>query len=273
MKIKNGDYWVIKDPENKEWKENDKKSQDKSDWKPESKNIPVKTDRSKLKDKIKEIVKHAGSRGTGGGGSSAALRKFIQDINNPQLDWRKLLQKYIVQIEEEPIIYKIPNRRYVSRELYLPGLKRNEEGKGIVVIAVDTSGSIGQDEYVAFLSQVKAILKGFGPSEMYIIYCSDDIIPPSGDIDHLKSVSQKLDPSKMLSTGGNECGFDPPIEWTEKNIINKGQELSCFIYFTDGGAPMPKKPKWHKKIIWAMTTNMKMPFGKTMKVPLDKIIR
>ena len=271
MKVKIGEYTILSDEKGKEWKKNEKK-QDKNDWNPDVKKQP-KVDKSKIKAKVKEIFKHAGSKGTGAGGNSPALRKFINDINNPQLDWRKLLQKYIVQANEEVTMYKIPNRRFVSDDIYLPGLKGKEEGSGIVVIAVDTSGSIGQDEYISFLSQVKAILKGFGPSECFIIYCSDGMEPPSGDIDHLKSPAQKLDAKKMQSTGGNDCGFDPPFEWTEKNIIKKGLELSVFIYFTDGGASYPSKPKWHKKVIWAMTTGAKAPFGKVMKIPLDKIMK
>jgi len=267
MLVKNGDYWIIKE-KGEEFKEREK-GENKSDWKPNHEKTP-KIDTSKIKGKVKEIIKHAGSKGTGGGGTSPALRRFIMDTNNKQLDWRKLLQKYISQIEEEPTIYKIPNRRFVSSDLYLPGLKGREEGKGIVVIAVDTSGSIGQAEYTSFLTQTKSILKGFGAAECYIIYCSDGMEPPSGDIDHLKSPAQKLNSEKMKSTGGNGGGFDPPFEWVEKNLIKKGEELGVFIYFTDGGASFPPKPKWHKKVIWAQTVPFKPPFGRTIMIPYKK---
>jgi predicted metal-dependent peptidase len=271
MLVKYGKYWVVAEGDNEKWgdQEGDK---DKGKWNEKIKKSP-KVDTSKIKGKVQEIVNRAASKGTGGGGTSAAMRKFLEDQANPQLDWRKILQKFISKAFEEATIYKIPNRRFVSSKMYLPGLRGKEEGFGTVVIAVDTSGSIGQDEYTAFLAECKKILKSMQPEEIYIIYCSDGMEPPSGDIDYLKSPGQPLDKSKMKSTGGNGGGFDPPFEWTEQNIIKKGKDLACFIYFTDGGATIDYEPKWKKKVIWAMTTNMKMPFGQNFKIPLNKIMK
>jgi predicted metal-dependent peptidase len=145
------------------------------------------------------------------------------------------------------------------------------EGLGTIVIAIDTSGSIGKEEYNAFIEESRSILKCFLPKEIYIIYCSDGIEPPSGDIDRLKSPGQLLDLEKQKSTGGNEEGFNPPIKWVENNLIKKGKDLACMIYFTDGGAEDPEKPNWHKKIIWAITTDRRIPFGKHINVPINKL--
>ena len=199
---------------------------------------------------------------------SPALRSFIDHAANPQINWKKILQRYGSEASEEATVYKIPNRRFVSSDLYLPGLRGKEEGFGTVVLAVDTSGSIGQREYTAFLSEVRHILKSFAPEEIYIIYCSDQI----DGIDKLNNAAQKLDVTKMGSTGGNACGFDPPIKWANDNILKKGKTLACLIYFTDGGSYDPEKPKWHKKIIWAMTgASRKMPFGRSILVPVSKL--
>ena len=247
--------------------------EDKKDWddkieKSEKRDPVTKEDISK---KIQEITERAANKGTGGGGVSPALRKFIEDLVNPQVDWRKILQKYVSESDDDPTMYKIPNRRYASRDIYLPGLKGKEEGFGTVVIAVDTSGSIGQDEYNTFLAESRSVLKTFQPKEIYIIYCSDGMEPPSGGIDRLASAAQPLDKSKQMSTGGNAGGFDPPIKWVEENLIKKGKDLACMIYFTDGGAEDPERPKWHRKMIWAMTTSHKMPFGKHVNVPVNKL--
>ena len=255
------------DEEGKPSEEWDKgREEDKKDWDQKIEK-PEPIDRKNISKKIQEITERAANKGTGGGGISPALRKFIEDLVNPQVDWRKILQKYVSESDDEITQYKIPNRRWASRDIYLPGLRGKDEGFGTVVLVVDTSGSIGQDEYTTFLAETRSVLKAFQPKEIYIIYCSDDI----DGIDHLKYPGQPLDPSKMGSTGGNELGFDPPIKWAEENIIKKGKDLACLIYFTDGGAHDPEKPKWHKKIIWAMTTSHKMPFGKHVNVPVNKL--
>lgn len=247
-----------------EWEEGEEEN--KKDWDPKIEK-PKPVNRGDISKKIQEITQRAANKGTGGGGISPALRKFLEDLVNPQVDWRKILQKYVSEADDEITQYKIPNRRWVSRDIYLPGLRGKDEGFGTVVLAVDTSGSIGQDEYSTFLAETRSVLKAFQPKEIYIIYCSDDI----DGVDHLKYPGQPLDKSKMGSTGGNELGFDPPIKWTEENVIKKGKDLACLIYFTDGGAHDPEKPKWHRKIIWAMTTSHKMPFGKHVNVPVNKL--
>lgn len=265
MLVKKGNYTIIEDgkDQDKDWDKG--KPEDKKDWDQKIEK-PIPVEKKKIKEKLKEIINRAANRGTGTGGS-AALRKFVEKLANPQLNWRKILQRYVSEANQEPTIYKIPNRRYVSSGYYLPGLKGREEGFGTVVLAVDTSGSIGSEEFNTFLTEARTILKAFSPEEIWIIYCSDDI----DGIDYLKSPTQKLDPKKQGSTGGNALGFDPPIKWTEDNIIKKGKDLACLIYFTDGGAHDPEKPKWHKKIIWAMTTSKKMGFGKHISVPMNQL--
>ena len=268
-KGKNGEPSDEEGEPSEEWSDGGE-GENKKDWDEKiEKKEPI--DKKDISKKIQEITERAANKGTGGGGVSPALRKFIEDLVNPQVDWRKILQKYVSESDDDPTMYKIPNRRFVSRDMYLPGLRGKEEGFGTVVIAVDTSGSIGQDEYNTFLAESRSVLKMFQPKEIYIIYCSDGMEPPSGGIDRLASAAQPLDKSKQMSTGGNDGGFDPPIKWVEENLIKKGKDLACMIYFTDGGAEDPEKPKWHRKMIWAMTTSHKMPFGKHVNVPVNKL--
>ena len=268
-KSKNGEPSDEEGEPSEEWSDGGE-GENKKDWDEKiEKKEPI--DKKDISKKIQEITERAANKGTGGGGVSPALRKFIEDLVNPQVDWRKILQKYVSESDDDPTMYKIPNRRFVSRDMYLPGLRGKEEGFGTVVIAVDTSGSIGQDEYNTFLAESRSVLKMFQPKEIYIIYCSDGMEPPSGGIDRLASAAQPLDKSKQMSTGGNDGGFDPPIKWVEENLIKKGKDLACMIYFTDGGAEDPEKPKWHRKMIWAMTTSHKMPFGKHVNVPVNKL--
>jgi len=211
MYVQKGKYKIISDEKESEWKDGDpdKPDQEKGDWNPQ-KEKPIQKERKSVKDKVKEIVNNAANRGMGSGGGSGALRKFVERLANPQINWRKILQRYVSTANEEPTMYKIPNRRYASQGIYLPGLRGKEEGFGSVVIAVDTSGSIGSEEYNTFLTEARS---------------------------------------------------------------KKGKDLACLIYFTDGGAHDPEKPKWHKKIIWAMISSKQMPFGKHVNVPMKELKR
>ncbi len=119
MYVKKGNYTIIDDSGKPEGGEiSDKgKDEEKSDWNPKVEK-PKSEKKRKIKETVKEIINRAANRGTGGSGEASALRKFIEKLSNPQLNWRKILQRYVSQANDEPTLYKIPNRRYVSRDIY-----------------------------------------------------------------------------------------------------------------------------------------------------------
>lgn len=275
MKVKNGDYRVVTEekpgsggpidapvagPTN--WGTTLKKSEESSKY--------------EIKKKIKDIVARSIS-----GRSDSKLAKKIEGENekknNPQINWKKTLIRYISQAEEEATLYKIPNRRHIDAGYYLPGLRGKEEGHGSIVVVIDTSCLICQDPncshgmsgqvFGPFLFEMRGILNQFRGKDFYIVYSSDGI----DGFEQLKDPKQKLDRSQMQSTGGNTNSFNPAFKWVEDNIFRKGDDLDALIYFTDGYAPEPKRPAWHKKIIWAMISDKKMPFGKTLYIPTSNL--
>ncbi len=143
MKVKNGDYRVVTEekpgsggpidapvagPTN--WGTTLKKSEESSKY--------------EIKKKIKDIVARSIS-----GRSDSKLAKKIEGENekknNPQINWKKTLIRYISQAEEEATLYKVPNRRHIDAGYYLPGLRGKEEGHGSIVVVIDTSCLICQD--------------------------------------------------------------------------------------------------------------------------------
>ncbi len=62
-----------------------------------------------------------------------------------------------------------PNRRYIASGLYLPSVERR--GLGEIVIAVDTSGSIGKRELEQFAGEISAISEEAKPEALHVVYC------------------------------------------------------------------------------------------------------
>ncbi len=79
----------------------------------------------------------ASKMGTGG-------ERTVADLLEPQVDWREVLREFITSTcaGSDYSTWRKPNRRYIGAGIYMPsGIS---EKVGELVVAIDTSGSIGQ---------------------------------------------------------------------------------------------------------------------------------
>lgn len=227
-------------------------------------------DENKVKTNWKKLGAEAFSRASGS--LSDKAKRLLQELSKekPAVDWKKELKKFFDQTLTS---FKevLPKKRYAGSGLLLRGVKKGGETTfKTVVAAVDTSGSISQEQSKTFVTEVMHLCKLFNADVTYIIYCSDDI----DNIDIVKK-GQKPDFTKWKTTGGNDKGFIPPFEWVERNKIKP----SLFIYLTDTGGEMPNPDKfgiskYKNKVIWFLCGSRiynQPPFGKIIWAPSSKI--
>jgi len=106
----------------------------------------------------------------------------------------------------------------VSQGLYLP--RRHGEFLE-VMIAIDTSGSIGNSELHQFLGEVEGILASC-PSKVWLVWCDTTI----GRVDEVTSDDLPLE---VTPRGGGGTDFRPVFDyWKECE-----GSPSCLIYLTD----------------------------------------
>ena len=114
----------------------------------------------------------AGKMGSGGD------RDFA-DLLETKVNWREVLRDFVSSFctGNDYSTWRRPNRRFVSSGHYLPsGIS---ESVGELVLAIDTSGSIGGRELGQFLGEVKAICDTVKPESVRILYwdtrvCADE---------------------------------------------------------------------------------------------------
>jgi len=177
------------------------------------------------------------------GSTPAGIESFIDDmLKPPEFNWRELLYKYITTA--------IPNghtwvrRRKTSYPLgvYLPA----QEKEGIeVLIILDTSGSVGDDEYIEFLSEIAGISGAFrGTASFRALMCDMEVEPvqlePETDIEELVEVLRKR-------RGYGGTSFVPPFEYIEDNDLDP----KLIIYFTDAYGDFPDEVRW--PTIWVIS--------------------
>ena len=79
------------------------------------------------------------------------LGRTDEAVRHPPVDWRDVLRAFVAAAACNDYSWSRPNRRFVWQGLYLPGL--HSEDIGEVVIAIDTSGSVGdRGPVISFVS-------------------------------------------------------------------------------------------------------------------------
>jgi predicted metal-dependent peptidase len=126
-------------------------------------------------------------------------------------------------------------------------------GVGEIVVAVDTSGSIGTQELEQFAGEINAIINEAQPESIRVIYCDAavqavDEFSPS-------------EPIKLSPKGGGGTDFVPPFRWVEEN----GVEPKCLIYLTDLCCnSFPVAPDY--PVLWVTDSHKTAPFGETLQI-------
>jgi predicted metal-dependent peptidase len=115
------------------------------------------------------------------------------------------------------------NRRQLANDMYVPSLEA--ETMGDVIMAIDTSGSIGADELNLFASELASICDLMSPSGVRIIWWDGAVAGEQYFNDDYANLSSRLEP---------KGGGGTYLSCVSKYVINKGYEADCIVVLTDG---------------------------------------
>lgn len=154
-------------------------------------------------------------------GKTSGVEEVVTNaIKHPPVDcWERLRRFVSKSVTPNGLTWSKPNKRMLMEDLYLPGVLK--EGLGTVCIAVDTSGSITQDQLDSDTAHIKHILSQHHPERIIVIYCDDSI----GKVEEFGPYDDFL--LKAIGRGGT--AFGPPFVWLRERSIRP----ACLIYFTD----------------------------------------
>lgn len=174
---------------------------------------------------------------------------IVDEIAPPKFDWRGYIRRF-TGISTKVFTKKIrrkENRRFSDN----PGLKIKMRQH--MLLAIDTSGSVSNDELMEFMSEIHHIYKN--GVDITIIQCDTTI----RSIEPYKGKHEL----KVHGRGGTE--FDPVIDYYNAN----SKKYTSLVYFTDGECDASVKPKGN--ILWVLSErsgmNSDLP-GKVIKLEL-----
>lgn len=99
----------------------------------------------------------------------AGLEMLVESIRAPKLDWRAVLREFVRTHARGDYSWRRPNSRHLAGDFYFPSLY--DETVGPLVLGVDTSGSVGQNELDAVCDELNGVLAAARPESVAICYC------------------------------------------------------------------------------------------------------
>ena len=192
-----------------------------SDFESDLLDPPPGMDPKDLGDKVTDMIikAHLQSKmaGKDKGEIPSEIARAIDELINPKLPWYEILQRFMSDLVKDDYSWSKPNKRFFP-DFYLPSQQSYTIGQ--VVVAIDTSGSVTQDELTEMLTEIEDIRDTFKPNKLTIIDCDAEI----HNVYNIEKYDNILE-LKFHGNGGTD--FQPVIEYC--NEINP----EVLIYFTD----------------------------------------
>jgi predicted metal-dependent peptidase len=180
------------------------------------------------------------------------LQTLIEKALAPKIDWKMTLARFLRANNKSDFTWVKPNRRFVSRGLYLPSLHTPclEE----IAVAVDTSGSISEDELLQFTGEITSILHDTNPERIHFLQCDTEV---RADDEYTR---ESL-PLKITYQGRGGTSFSPVID----HITTEHPGVSALVYLTDlESNDFGNKP--HYPVLWITTSSTEAPYGEVVQL-------
>lgn len=174
-----------------------------------------------IRDSLKEAMVQA--HAAAAGNVPAAIKRMIQEMTEPKMNWRELLQMNIQSIVRSNYSFSRPSRKGWASGAILPGMIPEQTID--IAIALDMSGSIGQSEISTFLGEISGIVSQYQDFKINL-FCFDTDVYSDATFTH--DTVNDLMAYEPIGGGGTDfaCIFE---HLKEKQSVPKK-----LIIFTDG---------------------------------------
>ena len=196
---------------------------DGEDGKGTSGPVPM-TDAEKraLKDEVREAVLQAAEQ-AGAGNVPGNVKRMIQELTEPKIDWRELIAQQIESIVKADFSWQRPSRRSAHMDAIMPGTIPGNQID--VCVAVDTSGSVSTEMLRDFMTEIQGIMEQFDEYNLHV-WCFDTSIYNPQKFTH----DNAMDMVDYEPEGFGGTDFEVNWEWMKEEDI----EPKKLIFFTDG---------------------------------------
>jgi predicted metal-dependent peptidase len=179
------------------------------------------------------------------------MARLVDHLLQPRLPWRMLLAHYVRAAGRDDFSYTRPSRR--EGAAILPSLRSAEID---VVVAIDTSGSVSEQELNEFLSEIDAI-KGQMRARITLLACDAELAEDS------PWIFEPWEECRFSATikGGGGTRFSPVFDWVSK--CDRPPDL--LVYFTDAAGEFPSASPPYP-VLWLVKGKQRVPWGQRVQL-------
>ncbi len=175
-----------------------------------------------IRDEMKDAVLGA-AQSCGAGNLPGGVKRLLQDMTEPKMNWRELLQQQIESTIKADYTWMKPSRRSWHMDAIFPG--QNVAEMIDICISVDLSGSISDKQCKDFFSEIHGIMQMYDAFKITVWTFDTSVYNPAvftqDNMDEILSYEPQ---------GGGGTTFEANWEFMKENEI----EPKKFIMFTDG---------------------------------------
>lgn len=170
---------------------------------------------------IKQVLVKANTQskihGEQAGSIPGEIERALDELLNPRLPWNVLLERFLTEKVKDDYSWNRPNKRFMP-DFYLP--TQYSESLQHLTFAIDTSGSICDDDLQKILSEIQSVRDLFKPKKMTILDCDSRI-------HNVYTIEEDTHVLDLQFSGGGGTSCFPVFKYLEDN------PTAALIYFTD----------------------------------------
>jgi predicted metal-dependent peptidase len=180
------------------------------------------------------------------GRMGASIPRVIGDLLEPKVDWREVFREFVQSAMrgKDEYTWRKMNKSYLANDMYLPSM--HSETMGELVVAIDTSGSIDNEQISEFASELASICETCSPDKVRVLWWDTKV--------HGEQIFEGNygDIAKMLKPQG---GGGTHVGCVSEYIIKSSINAEALVIFTDGY--VENNPKWEvtTPTMWFVTQN------------------
>ena len=219
-------------------------------------------ERQQIKDEIKEAMLAAAATVDGAGNLPAGVKRLIQELTEPQMNWRELLRMQLESTIKSDYTWMRASRKGWHMDAVMPGMK--QEPMIDIAVALDASGSISEKMLKDFLGEIQGIMDSFPAYKIHVFtFDTEAYNPAQYDSDNLDDICD------YEVKGGGGTDFDAIYNYLKAEEI----EPKRLVVFTDGYPFGSWGDENYADTVWILhgTTTIEPPWGQYAYYDEEKV--
>lgn len=188
------------------------------------------------------------------------LPRAITEELQPKVDWRDALREFVSSIASgnDEHTYRRFDKKMMAYDIIQPGVY--SEKVGDIIVAIDVSGSINQEQLNEFATELVSVCEQVSPDALRIIWWHDSVANEQVFMpEEFGNLRNLLKPN---GSGGTR------VTCVSEHIVRHQMKADCVLVFTDGH--IEDDPKWDvtAPTLWLVTHKRDFvpPRGVTVKI-------